>query len=157
VNKMNQLKPIVGSVNIPFSRERYERSDNKAKQWVVDYLSTQGHTILDTDEDFSVDIKSKMDYTNFFSEAEIKYGWKGDWNPNWKEIRIPYRKHKLINAVGDKGVLHFYIIRPDMTAAWRISGDTVAKSEVKEAQGGRILKGEQFFHVPYQQAELIEV
>ena len=81
---MNQLKPIVGSVNIPFSRERYERSDNKAKQWVVDYLSTQGHTILDIDEDFSVDIKSKMDYTNFFSEAEIKYGWKGDWNPNWK-------------------------------------------------------------------------
>jgi len=44
-----------------------------------------------------------------------------------------------------------------MKAAWRISGDTVSKSEVKEARGGRILQGEQFFHVPYQQAELIEV
>jgi len=154
---MTQLKPIVGSVNIPFSAERYERSDNKAKAWVVDYLSTQGHTIIDTEEDFSVDIKSELDYTKFFNEAEIKYGWKGDWNPSWKEIRIPYRKHKLINAVGDADVLHFYIIRPDMKAAWRISGDTVAKSEVREARGGRILQGEQFFHVPYQQAELIEV
>jgi hypothetical protein len=44
-----------------------------------------------------------------------------------------------------------------MKAAWRISGDTVSKSVVKEAQGGRILQGEQFFHVPYQEAELIEV
>ena len=68
---MTQLKPIVGSVNIPFSAERYERSDNKAKAWVVDYLSTQGHTIIDTEEDFSVDIKSELDYTKFFNEAEI--------------------------------------------------------------------------------------
>jgi len=44
-----------------------------------------------------------------------------------------------------------------MKAAWRISGDTVAKSDVKEARVGRILQGEQFFHVPYQHAELIDL
>ena len=27
----------------------------------------------------------------------MKNQWKGDWNPSWAEIRIPYRKHKLIN------------------------------------------------------------
>ena len=88
---------------------------------------------------------------------EIKYGWKGDWNPSWKEIRIPYRKHKLINKVADAdGFFNFYILRSDRKAAWRIKDNVVAESEVKEAKGRHILKGEHFFHIPYEKAELIE-
>lgn len=154
---MTKLKPIEGAVNIPFSRHRYDKSDAPAKDCIVNYLRLCGHEIVDTDEDFSVDIKSEVGYTKFYSEAEIKYGWKGDWNPSWKEIRIPYRKHKLINAVGDKGVLHFYVIRPDLQQAWRIDGETLAKSEVREAKGRQILKGEMFFHVPYEEAELVRL
>ena len=33
----------------------------------------------------------------YYSEVEMKNQWTGDWNPKWKEIRIPYRKYRLIN------------------------------------------------------------
>lgn len=152
-----KLKPIQGAVNIPFSRQRYETSDAPAKDIVIDYLQRNGHEILDSKEDFSVDIKSKKGDNTYFSEVEIKYGWKGDWNPSWKEIRIPYRKHKLINKVADAdGFFNFYILRSDRKAAWRIKDNVVAESEVREAQGRNILKGEHFFHIPYEKAELIE-
>ena len=141
-----------------FDKTLYEVADRDAKAATLKYIKDINYTTVDTTErkDFDIICKATEDIHHLY-EVEIKYSWKGEWNPSWKEIRIPYRKHKLINAVADKGVLHFYIIRPDMKAAWRISGDTVAKSEVKEARGGRILQGEQFFHVPYQQAELIEL
>ena len=155
------LKPIHGAVNIPFSRQRYEHADRPAKDVIIDYLVSNGHEILDTKEDFSVDIKSKKGYNRYFSEVEIKYGWKGDWNPNWKEIRLPYRKHKLINKVQsldiDNAFFNFYIIRPDMKVAWRIKDNVVSESEVREAQGRNIVKGEHFFHIPYEKAELIEL
>ena len=150
------LKPIQGAVNIPFSRQRYEASDAPAKDIVIEYLMRNGHKIIDSDEDFSVDIKSEKNDNKYFSEVEIKYGWKGDWNPYWKEIRIPYRKHKLINKVTDSnGFFNFYILRSDLKAAWRIKDNVVAESEVKEARGRNIIKGEHFFHIPYEKAELI--
>jgi hypothetical protein len=155
------LQPIKGAVNIPFSRQRYEMADGTAKSIIVDYLVKNGHTITDRQEDFSVDIKSEKNYNSYFSEVEIKYAWKGDWNPNWKEIRIPYRKHKLINKVKDLGhdnfFFNFYILRADLKAAWRIKDNIVAESEVKEAKGRNILKGEHFFHIPYEKAILIEL
>lgn len=150
------LKPIQGAVNIPFSRQRYETSDSPAKDIVMEYLMRNGHKIIDSNEDFSVDIKSEKNDNKYFSEVEIKYGWKGDWNPDWKEIRIPYRKHKLINKVADaNGFFNFYILRSDRKAAWRIKDNVVAESEVKEAKGRNIIKGEHFFHIPYEKAELI--
>ena len=68
-----KLKPIQGAVNIPFSRQRYETSDAPAKDIVIDYLKRNGHEILDSKEDFSVDIKSKKGDNMYFSEVEIKY------------------------------------------------------------------------------------
>jgi len=67
-----KLKPIHGAVNIPFSRQRYETSDAPAKDIVIAYLKRNGHKILDSKEDFSVDIKSKKGDKTDFSEVEIK-------------------------------------------------------------------------------------
>ena len=53
------LKPIHGAVNIPFSHQRYETSDAPAKDIVMEYLMRNGHKIIDSNEDFSVDIKSE--------------------------------------------------------------------------------------------------
>jgi len=128
---------------------------------IMAYLIKNGHTITDSEEDFSVDIKSEKNYNSYFSEVEVKFSWNGDWNPNWKEIRIPYRKHKLINKVKsigkDNSFFNFYILRSDLKAAWRIKDDVVAASEVKEAKGRYIKKGEHFFHIPYEKAILIEL
>jgi hypothetical protein len=155
------LQPIKGAVNRRFRPNSYKENDSKAKRVIVKYLKDNGHTILDTKENYSFDITStKTGDETYFSEVEMKNQWKGDWNTNWREIRIPYRKHKLINRFKhlNKGVsyLNFYIIRGDCGAAWRIKDDVLEASEVREADFGyRIQQGEQFFHVPYEKAELI--
>jgi hypothetical protein len=41
--------------------------------------------------------------------------------------------------------------------AWRIKDFVVEESEVKEAKGRNILKGEHFFHIPVNKAELVKL
>jgi len=90
----------------------------------------------------------------------MKNQWSGDWPETWKEIRIPYRKHKLINRMAELGAdnhfFNFYVIRTDAKMAWRIKDFVVAESEVKKLFSYRV-KGESFFHIPYQKAELVEL
>lgn len=154
------LKPIQGAVKRPFSRRLYDMADAPAKSKVVNYLTNNGHEILSAEEDFNVDIKSKKNDNMYFSEVEIKYAWKGDWNPSWKEIRIPYRKYRLINqvhALDSRPFFNFYILRSDLEYAWRIKDYIVEESEVKEAKGRYIKEGEHFFHIPYEKAELVKL
>ncbi len=64
----------------------------------------------------------------------------------------------VIKSIGkDNSFFNFYILRSDLKAAWRIKDDVVAASEVKEAKGRYIKKGEHFFHIPYEKAILIEL
>jgi len=155
------LQPIKGAVNRKFRPSSYRKNDSIAKETIIDYLERNGHTILDSEENFSFDIKSEKNGNIYFSEVEMKNQWKGDWNTSWTEIRIPYRKHKLINKfeeVKDRNTfLNFYVIRGDCKQAWRIKDTLLAKSEVKEAQGFRIEPGEHFFHIPYKDAILVEL
>ena len=160
------LQPIQGAVNRTFRPTSYNRNDSKAKDAITNYLISLGHSIVSTKEDYSFDITSRMDDKTYYSEVEMKNQWTGEWNTTWEEIRIPYRKHKLINKLHaldttqeGKRYLDFYVIRRDAKAAWKIGSELLENCEVKEAWGGRILKGEQFFHVPYTNShvELVEL
>ena len=91
----------------------------------------------------------------YFNEAEVKAAWKGDWPTHWTEIRIPERKKKLLSK--HKGNLTFYIFREDMKQAWCIDSSLLTDDKLKEAKGRNILKGEQFYHIPYVDAQLINV
>ena len=148
-------------VKAAFNKADYDRSDQPAKNVIVKYLEDNGHEILNTKEDYNVDIKSIKGDNKYFSEVEIKWGWKGDWNPSWTEIRIPYRKQRLIDkkekADESNSFLNFYVIRSDLEYAWRIKDTLMIESEVREARGRYITKGEQFFHIPYEKAELIQL
>ena len=146
------------AVRKQFSRALYEAYDGKAKDRLVEYLISVGHTIVSTEENFNVDVVSqKGDYT-YFNEAEVKTGWKGDWNTNWAEIRLPERKGRLVKMYQEKnGVLNFYIFRADMQQAWRIKDTLLTEESLKEAKGRYIAKGEKFFHIPYTDAELINL
>lgn len=154
---MNQSK----TTKRPFDRALYNASDQPARNVIVSYLTNNGHEILDTKEDYNVDIKSIKGDNKYFSEVEIKWGWKGDWNPSWTEIRIPYRKQRLIDkkekADESSSFLNFYVIRSDLEYAWRIKDSLMLESEVREASGRYITKGEKFFHIPYEKAELIKL
>ena len=141
-----------------FSRALYEAYDNKAKDALVSLLKKKGHTIVNTEENYYVDVVSqKGDYT-YFNEAEVKVAWDGDWPTHWSEIRIPERKQRLLDKHGaENGVLNFYVFRKDLRQAWRIKDTLLTKESLGTAKGRYIRKGEQFFHIPYTSAELVEL
>jgi hypothetical protein len=146
------------SVRKPFNRALYEAYDHKAKETLMSLLERQGHTIVNTVENYKVDVVSQKGEYTYFNEAEVKTAWKEDWPVTWAEIRIPERKSRLVRMYEEqKGVLNFYIFRNDMKQVWRIK-DTLLKPEtLKEARGRYIMKGEKFFHIPYTEAQLINI
>jgi len=155
------LQPIKGSYYRKFQPQSYKENDSKAKNAITSYLESHGHTILDTEEDFSFDIKSEKKDGMYFSEVEMKNQWRGDWNPKWKEIRIPYRKYRLINKYkdveGNNTYCNFYVIRNDCKQAWRIKDFQLTKECAKEVWLTNARRYEHFFHIPYTEAELVEI
>lgn len=139
-----------------FSRALYEAYDEPAKNALVSLLKKKGHTIVNTEENYYVDVVSqKGDYT-YFNEAEVKVAWDGDWPTHWSEIRIPERKQRLLDKHGpENGVLNFYVFRKDMKKAWRIKDTLLTKESLGTAKGRYIRKGELFFHIPYTKAEMV--
>tara|TARA_R110000851_G_scaffold7651_1_gene29565 strand:+ start:784 stop:1227 length:444 start_codon:yes stop_codon:yes gene_type:complete len=146
------------AVRKQFSRALYEAYDTPARDKLVTYLEAQGHTIVNNEENFGVDVVSQKHGFTYFNEAEVKTAWKADWPFDWKEIRIPERKQRLLDKhEGVNGVLNFYILSQDMSQAWRIKDTLLTKESLREAKGRYIQKGEQFFHIPYTEAELVKL
>jgi hypothetical protein len=146
------------AVRKPFSRALYDAYDGKAKAALIALLESRGHTIINTEENYNVDVVSQKEGYTYFSEAEVKTGWKGDWPTHWHDIRIPERKQRLLDKHGaENGVLNFYIFSGDLTQAWRIKDTLLTKERCLPAQGRFIRKGELFFHIPYTEAELIKL
>ena len=138
----------------------YKQSDNKAKKCITKYLISLGHTVLDTEENFGVDLMSTLENTTYNHEVEMKHMWEGDWPTVWKDINIPFRKNRLMVQVFNKEPLanfHFYIIRGDCKVAWKMDANIVKDSPVVEVPNRAVRKGEYFFKVPVDKAELIEV
>jgi len=163
------------AVRKKFSRRDYEAFDGPAKDALTRLLKTRGHKILDTSETYYADVVSTKGGYTYHSEAEVKVSWKGPWPESWGEIRIPERKNRLLKKHKDDAklltLLNFYVFRKDFKQCWRIKGTALTEDRIKEpAQphsrhlnketGGRkrhILKGELFYHIPYPEAELINL
>lgn len=148
------MKPVRKS----FNPALYAAYDEPARNALIAYLESNGHTIVNNEENYNVDVVSQKGGLTYFNEAEVKTAWKGDWPAHWAEIRIPERKQRLLDKYkGEKGVLNFYIFRPDFKQAWRIKDTLLKKENCLPATGRYIRKGELFFHIPYTEAELIEL
>ena len=141
-----------------FNRALYEAYDEPAKDALVSLLKSKGHTIVNTEEDYYVDVVSQKDGYTYFNEAEVKVAWDGDWPTHWSEIRIPERKQRLLDKYdGKNGVLNFYVFRKDLQQAWRIKDTLLTQESLGTAKGRYIRKGEQFFHIPFTRAELVNL
>jgi len=139
-----------------FNRALYEAYDTKAKDALIAYLLKKDHVLVNTEENYHVDVISQKHGFTYFNEAEVKVAWDGDWPEHWKEIRIPERKQRLLDKYqGENGVLNFYVFRKDLKEAWRIRDYLLTKESLAEAKGRYIRKGELFFHIPFTDAELI--
>jgi len=152
----------------PFDKDLYNQSDPPAKKAMIKWLNLNGYVNIDDRETMSFDLVcNKIDHDvstikprEYFYEVEIKYSWKGKWPEHWKDIRIPFRKKKLIDRwqkefPNDK--LTFVVFRNDCKQAWHISGKTVADSKVKEVSNRNVSKGEKFFHINVEDARLVDM
>ena len=146
----------MAAVRKQFSRALYEAYDGPARTALVLFLEGKGHTIVNNEENFNVDVVSQYKGHTYFNEAEVKTGWKSDWPTDWAEIRIPQRKQRLLDKKGD-GFLNFYVFRADYRQVWRIKDTLLTQESLGEAKGRYIKKGELFFHIPYTKAELINL
>ena len=131
-----------------FNKQLYNKSDKTSKDAIVSYLKKKKHSITNVVEKFSCDIESiSEDGTVCFSETEIKYSWKGEWPSSWKDVRIPYRKQKLLDKIEKN--LTFYVLRDDCKEAWVISDIALEKyATVIEVPNRYVPDGEKFFSVP---------
>ena len=157
---MSKLQPVKGAYYRRFQPDSYRENDGKAKQIVMDYLERNGHTDLASGENFSFDISSEKNGHRYYSEVEMKNQWTGDWNTTWKEIRIPHRKIKLINkfrGMDDNSFFNFYVIRSDCEYAWRIKDFLMTQECIKEVWLSNARRKEHFFHIPYEEAELVKL
>jgi len=135
-----------------FDQARYDKFDGKAKNALVSYLEQEGHTIKRVKEDYLADVVSTKDGGTFYSEAEIKTAWKESWPEDWKELRIPGRKARLLQK---HATITFFVFRSDLKECWVVRGKQLTLESLKEAYGPKISKGEMFFHIPVKEAKLI--
>jgi len=138
----------------PFSQDLYVKYNEAAKQALINHLVSEGHELVDTTESYNADVVTQKDGIKYYSEAEIKTAWKGDWPTDWAEIRIPERKKKLLSKHAN---LQFYIFSNNMEKCWRIDSTLLSDNILREAHGRNIYAGEQFYHIPYTEATLINV
>jgi len=102
-----------------FDKERYDKFDGQAKDALVDYLEQEGHHIKRVKEDYLADVVSTKDGETFYSEAEIKTAWKGSWPADWKDLRIPGRKARLLQK---HATITFFVFRSDVQECWIVRG-----------------------------------
>ena len=150
------------TVKKQFDKALYDVADKAAKDAMVTWLKENDHTNINTNETTYFDIVSTVapDLPRHLYEVEVKYSWRTPWPDTWKEIRIPYRKKRLLDKWKDEcynDLLTFVVFRNDCSQAWFMDGDTVLNAEVKEASNRNIRKGEQFFHIPMSDAYLVDM
>ena len=143
-----------------FDKNLYNRYDSLAKEVMSYWLISEGYKDINTEETYGVDVvcKDKDDVECYF-ETEIKTSWHDHWPHSWKEIRIPYRKHKLIDKWtrdGSHGSLTFVIFNKYLDQAWFMDGAMVNKCDVKPVDNRR-RAAEPFYHIKVADAELVKV
>ena len=143
-----------------FDKDLYNRYDSVTKETMSHWLLSNGYKDINTEETYGVDIvcKDKDDVECYF-ETEIKTGWGDYWPESWKEIRIPYRKHKLIDKwtkEGCLGSLTFVIFNKSLDQAWFMDGVMVNKCDVKPVNNRRSAN-ELFYHIKVSDAKLVKI
>ena len=141
----------------PFDRKLYDQTDDKAKRKIIKYLHSKNHIIHTYKEDYKCDVKSISGRGIVtFSEVEIKLSWEGEWPTSWRDVRIPYRKKKLLDEI--ESDLTFYIFRKDCKEMWIIPDYIIKeKGSVVEVPNRYVREGEQFYSIPVESIKKVKL
>ena len=167
--------------NRRFNRLSYMANDGRAKAVLKKYLISRGHKITDDKENFSWDLSTVSDSGSAsFWEVEVKNQWGKVWNDNWKEVRIPQRKQRLIDKFyheEDKAKeygqanniskfvrpleLTFVVLNTHLDQGWFIPHDVLEKSPGQTIQNSRHVDAphlkEPFFHVDVKHEDIYKI
>ena len=142
-----------------FDKKLYDKADPLSKGVMVAWLERNGYEFINPEETYGVDITCTIGATPAFFETEIKYSWVKEWPNEWGEVRIPYRKSKIINKWirnGSLGMLTFAIFRGDCKQAWFIDGQVVRDSRVGSLNN-KYATNEKFYHVDVNDANIVNM
>ena len=142
-----------------FDKKLYDKADPLSKGVMVAWLERNGYEFINPEETYGVDITCLKDNRPAFFETEIKYSWVRDWPNEWGEVRIPYRKSKIINKWirnGSLGMLTFVIFRGDCKQAWFIDGQVVRGSRVGSLNN-KYATNEKFYHIDVNDANIVNM
>jgi len=142
-----------------FDKELYDKADPLSNGIMVDWLEKNGYNSIDPEETYGVDITCKRGDTPAFFETEIKYSWVKQWPNEWQEVRIPYRKHKIVDKWvrnGAEGTLTFIVFRSDCKQAWFIDGQAVRDAKIAPINN-KYMSNEKFYHIDVNDASLINM
>ena len=145
---------------IKFDRNLYNKYDTLTKNVMSYWLISEGYKDINTEETYGVDVvcKDKDDVECYF-ETEVKTGWHDHWPESWKEIRIPYRKRRLVDRwarEGSLGSLTFVVFNKHLDQAWFMDGAMVNKCEIKPVDNRRSANV-LFFLIKVADAKLVKV
>ena len=151
--------------NRKFDKGSYDKNDNKAKNAMIKFLKSRNFKQIQAEENYYFDLSAvNKDNKKYFFEVEMKNQWHNNWNPLWKEIRIPERKKRLINKwkkEHPKNPLFFVVFNKFCSKAWFIKGITVDNSYVGTIQNSKRIGSphlkEPFFHIPIEKAKLVNI
>ena len=156
-------------------------NDGKAKAVLKKYLYSRDHKILNDTENYSWDLSTLAPSGCVsFWEVEIKNQWGKVWNDNWKEVRIPQRKQRLIDKfyhgtnnakefAQDNNLpefikpyqLTFVVLNRHLDKGWFIPHDVLEKSPVQTIQNSRHVDAphlkEPFFHVDVKHEDIYKL
>jgi|TARA_R110000824_G_scaffold365744_2_gene554292 hypothetical protein len=143
-----------------FDKNLYNQYDSLAKDVMSQWLLSKGYKDINTEETYGVDVvcKDKDDVECYF-ETEVKTGWRDYWPESWKEIRIPYRKRRLIDKWtrgGCHGNLTFVIFNKHLDQGWFMDSKIVNESTIKPVDNRRSAN-ELFFHIKVPDAKLVKM
>tara|TARA_R100001460_G_scaffold17139_1_gene37103 strand:+ start:6007 stop:6504 length:498 start_codon:yes stop_codon:yes gene_type:complete len=156
-------------------------NDGKAKAVLKKYLHSRDHKILNDTENYSWDLSTLTPSGCVsFWEVEIKNQWGKVWNDNWKEVRIPQRKQRLIDKfyhetnnakefAQDNNLpefikpyqLTFVVLNRHLDQGWFIPHDVLEISPVQTIQNSRHVDAphlkEPFFHVDVKHKDITKL
>jgi len=141
----------------PFDRYLYNKTDGKGKRKIIEFLRSKNHIVKENKENYKCDVKSVSSQGVItFSEVELKLSWQGEWPKSWTDIRIPYRKKKLLDEIESE--LTFYVLRNDCKEMWVIPDYIVRdKAKIVEVPNRYVPKGEQFYTIPVTLLEKVKL
>ena len=162
------MKPYVR----PFQKNVYDEVDTPSKKALVKILKSEGHEIVSSHENYYADIVSQKDGVTYYHEVERKAQWGKDylkkkkykvtpesgWPFSWKELRIPGRKKRLIEKYKDEiENLSFYVFNFEYDKAWKVKATQMTDDTMRKPDFARVHESETFYHIPYTEAELLEL